>query len=92
MPGAVTTLVVIDMLALALICSGIAYLLYYRLIADVGPTRALTVTFLMPAFGMAWGVLFLDERVTAAMIAGAAMIIAGTAAVLRVGIPRQAEA
>jgi len=92
MPGVLTTLVVIDMLALALICSGVAYLLYYRLIADVGPTRAMTVTFLMPAFGMAWGVLFLDERVTAAMIAGAAMIIAGTAAVLRVGVPRQAEA
>jgi len=92
MPGALTALVVIDMLALALICSGIAYLLYYRLIADVGPTRAMTVTFLMPAFGMTWGVLFLDERVTPAMIAGAAMIVAGTAAVLRVGIPRQAEA
>ena len=46
----------------------------------------------MPAFGMAWGVLFLDERVTPAMIAGAAMIVVGTAAVLRVGIARQAEA
>ena len=92
MPGAVTALVVIDMLALALICSGIAYLLYYRLIADVGPTRAMTVTFLMPAFGMTWGVLFLDEHVTPAMIAGAAMIVAGTAAVLRVDIPRRAEA
>ena len=83
MPGTLSPLVVVDLLALALICSGVAYLLYYRLIADVGPTRAMTVTFLMPAFGMAWGVLFLDERVTAAMIAGAAMIVAGTVAVLR---------
>ena len=43
----------------------------------------MTVTFLMPAFGMVWGALFLDERVTVAMIAGAALIVAGTAAVLR---------
>ena len=91
-PGALTALVVIDTLALALICSGIAYLLYYRLIADVGPTRAMTVTFLMPAFGMTWGVLFLDERVTPAMIAGAAMIVAGTAAVLKVGAARRVPA
>ncbi|MEO5765307.1 MAG: EamA family transporter [Casimicrobiaceae bacterium] len=80
------------MLALALICSGVAYLLYYRLIADVGPTRAMTVTFLMPAFGIAWGALFLDERVTLAMVAGAAMIITGTAAVLRVAPARRGVA
>lgn len=92
MPGTLSALLVVDMLALALICSGVAYLLYYRLIADVGPTRAMTVTFLMPAFGMTWGVLFLDERVTPAMIAGAAMIIVGTAAVLRVGASRRAAA
>jgi drug/metabolite transporter (DMT)-like permease len=65
------------------VCSGVAYLLYYRLIADVGPTRAMTVTFLMPAFGLIWSVAFLAETVTLAMIAGAALIVAGTAAVLR---------
>ena len=92
MPAAPTALVVVDLLALALVCSGVAYLLYYRLIADVGPTRAMTVTFLMPAFGIAWGALFLGERVTPAMVAGAAMIVAGTAAVLRIGGPRRAEA
>jgi drug/metabolite transporter (DMT)-like permease len=57
--------------------------LYYRLIADVGPTRALTVAFLMPAFGMVWGALFLGETITVPMIAGCALIIGGTAAVLR---------
>ena len=72
--------------------SGVAYLLYYRLIADVGPTRAMTVTFLMPAFGMAWGVLFLDERVTVAMVAGAAMVVVGTAAVVGFAVRRRAEA
>ena len=79
-------------LGLALVCSSIAYVLYYRLIADVGPTRALTVAFLMPAFGMVWGALFLDETITLPMIAGCALIIAGTGAVLRPARPRPASA
>jgi drug/metabolite transporter (DMT)-like permease len=83
MPGSFTPLLIANLLALALVCSGVAYLLYYRLIADVGPTRAMMVTFLLPALGMVWGVLFLDETVTLPMIAGAALIVAGTAVVLR---------
>jgi drug/metabolite transporter (DMT)-like permease len=86
--GPLTVGIAADLLVLALVCSGIAYLLYYRLIRDIGPTRALTVTFLMPAFGMLWGTLLLDEHVTAGMVAGAALIIAGTASVL---IPRRAK-
>ena len=83
MPGPITPAVVANLAALALVCSGIAYLLYYRLIRDIGPTRAMTVTFLMPALGMLWGVLFLGETVNATMLAGAALVIVGTAAVLR---------
>lgn len=83
MPGPVTPAVVANLLALALVCSGIAYLLYYRLIRDIGPTRAMTVTFLMPALGMLWGVLFLGETVNATMLAGAALVVGGTAVVLR---------
>ena len=60
-----------------------AYVLYFRLIADVGPTRAMTVTFLMPAFGMLWGHWFLDETITMPMVAGAALVVGGTVAVLR---------
>jgi len=86
--GAITATIVVNVLLLALLCSAVAYLLYFRLIADVGPTRAMTVTFLMPAFGMLWGRLFLDETITPAMLAGAALIVGGTAAVLR---PRQAR-
>ena len=82
-PGPITWIIVANLLALALVCSGVAYLLYFRLIANVGPTRAMTVTFLLPALGMMWGVLFLDETVTLPMLAGALLIIAGTAAVLR---------
>ena len=91
LPQSIGPAVVANMLALALLCSAAAYLLYFRLIADVGPTRAMTVTFLMPALGMVWGVMFLGETVTPAMLAGAALIIAGTAAVLRrPRVPRMA--
>jgi drug/metabolite transporter (DMT)-like permease len=69
-------------LGLSLLCSGVAYLLYYRLIADLGPTKALTVTFLMPVFGIAWGALFLGEGVRLAMLAGCASILAGTGLVV----------
>jgi drug/metabolite transporter (DMT)-like permease len=82
-PGAITPAVAANVLGLALLCSAVAYLLYYRLIADIGPTRALTVTFLMPLFGMTWGVLLLGETITWPMIAGCALIVCGTAAVVR---------
>ena len=64
--------------AFALLCNALAYVIYYRLMATVGPTRALTVTFLVPVFAMAWGWLFLGEPVTWGMAAGAAVILAGT--------------
>lgn len=82
-PGPITTTVVANVAALALLCSAVAYLLYFRLIRDIGPMRAMTVTFLMPALGMLWGVVFLDEAVTPAMLAGAALVVGGTFAVLR---------
>jgi len=68
-------------LALSLLCSTVAFVIYFRLIADVGPTRALTVTFLMPAFGMIWGALLLDEHITLVMLAGCGLILLGTAVV-----------
>lgn len=71
-----------NVIGLSLLCSAVAYLLYYRLIADIGPTRALTVTFLMPAFGMLWAVLFAGETVTDSMLVGTILIISGTTLVL----------
>jgi len=65
--------------ALAFVCTGVAYLLYFRLIAHVGGANAIAVTFLIPAFAIAWGWLFLDERVTWPLVAGCAVILAGTA-------------
>jgi len=82
-PGPITATVAANLAALAFLCSAVAYLLYFRLIRDIGPTRAMTVTFLMPALGMLWGVVFLGETVTPAMLGGAALVVAGTVAVLR---------
>lgn len=82
-PGALSGLVVANVLALALASTAIAYLLYFRLIADVGPARALTVTFLIPPFGVLWGVLFLGEPVAINMLSGCALILAGTWLALR---------
>jgi drug/metabolite transporter (DMT)-like permease len=59
--------------------TGLAYILYFRLIRNIGPTRAIAVTFLVPAFGMLWGALFLGEAVTVNMLAGCAVILFGTA-------------
>lgn len=78
----IDTHVVLNMLGLSILCSAFAYILYFQLIADVGPSRALTVTFLMPAFGIIWGITFLGESVTAQMIIGCKAIICGTMLVL----------
>lgn len=64
--------------SLAVLCTGLAYVLFYRLIERIGPSRSLAVTFLIPAFGMLWGALFLNERVSVWMLASAAIIVLGT--------------
>jgi len=64
---------------LALLCTALAYLLYFRLIDRLGAARAITVTFLLPVFGTAWGAIFLGERLTPAMLLGCAVILLGTA-------------
>jgi drug/metabolite transporter (DMT)-like permease len=68
--------------ALWIFCTGIAFILYYRLIADLGPTRAVMVTLLIPVFGIFWGVVFLGEPVTAGRLASCATVLAGCALAL----------
>ena len=63
---------------LAVVCTGVAYILYFRLIAHVGPANAITVTFLIPAFAVVWGAIFLGETLTLQMIVGCAVILLGT--------------
>ena len=71
--------IMLAVLALGVVCTGIAFLLYFRLVKDIGATSTLTVTFLIPVFGILWGHLFLNEAVTTSMIAGSLIVIAGTA-------------
>jgi drug/metabolite transporter (DMT)-like permease len=71
----------VSLLALALLCTAVAYLLYFYLITHVGPTRTHTYAFLVPPFGVLWGALFLGERVPGGMVVGLAFILAGMALV-----------
>lgn len=68
-------------LALGVVCTGVAYLLYFKLVQEVGATPALTVTFLIPVFGVLWGALFLGEKVGWHTAVGALTVLTGTALV-----------
>ncbi len=83
--GEMSAMIVVGVVVFAILCSAVAYLLYYRLIEDLGPTRALTVAFLMPVFGMFWGKVILSEIISGSMIAGTAIILLGTGMVLKSG-------
>ncbi|MGE5617210.1 MAG: DMT family transporter [Bacillota bacterium] len=69
-------------LGLALVSTTVAFILYYRLIADIGPVKAITVTLLVPVFGMMWGIVFLGEPLSPGRIVGCAVILAGCASIL----------
>jgi drug/metabolite transporter (DMT)-like permease len=77
-------------LMLAVLCTGIAYALYFKLISAVGAAKAMTVAFLIPVFGMLWGFLFLNEDISARMLIGCAITLVGTAlsVELKVNWPR----
>ena len=66
-------------LFLGVVGTGIAYLLYFRLISHIGPARAISVTFLIPVFGTLWGVMFLSESIGPYMLGGGVMVLLGTA-------------
>jgi drug/metabolite transporter (DMT)-like permease len=64
--------------ALGALCTAVAYALYFRLMARLGVTRAITVTLLVPVFGMLLGIVFLDEHVTLVTSVGALLVVIGT--------------
>ncbi|QLG89892.1 DMT family transporter [Chitinibacter bivalviorum] len=66
---------------LAILCTGVAYLLYFRLVREIGAASTLTVTFLIPLFGVLWGALFLGEHIGGNTLIGAMIILLGTALV-----------
>lgn len=82
-PGPITPVVAANVAGLAIGSTAVAYLIYFKLIADVGPQRALTVTFLIPLFGVLWGWLFLDEPLTRNLLVGGALVVAGTVMTVR---------
>jgi len=65
--------------ALGVLCTGIAFVMFYRLIGKIGANRASIVTYLIPPFGVAWGWLFLKEPVTATMFIACALILGSVA-------------
>jgi len=67
------------LLAVGVLCTGVAYVLYFRLIEKMGASASLTVTFLIPVFAVIYGVSFLGESVTAWMLLCGAVILCGTA-------------
>jgi drug/metabolite transporter (DMT)-like permease len=63
------------LLALGVICTGLAYALFFRLIREAGSERAVTVTFLVPVFAQVWGALFIGEAITWASAIGCALVL-----------------
>lgn len=64
---------------LSVACTAVAYVLFYSLIARVGAARTVSVTFLIPVFGVLWGAVFLHEAITPGLLLGCATVLAGTA-------------
>jgi drug/metabolite transporter (DMT)-like permease len=92
LPGEPPSLtVVLSVLGLALLSTAVAYLLYFRLMASVGPTKTLTVTFLVPVFGVLFGVLLLGDPVGIGTFAGMGIILSSVALVTGISLGRAKE-
>ena len=77
-PTSVSARAAASVVALALVCTATAFLVFFALIAEVGPSRATVITFVNPAVAIALGVVVLDERFTAGMAVGFPMVLAGS--------------
>ncbi len=66
-----------SVILLGIASTGIAYVIYFKLLSQVGPTKTLTVTYLIPVFGLFWGWLFLEEQISLSMVAGCLLILLG---------------
>lgn len=81
-PGPVSAGTVFRLMLLGVLCSALAYLLFYRLIATVGPALTANVNLLVPMFGVLWGRLLLAEPIPLVSVAGMVLTVAGLALVL----------
>ncbi|MFN8673989.1 MAG: DMT family transporter [Candidatus Sericytochromatia bacterium] len=72
------TSILLNLSALGIIGSALGYIIYYNLIMEIGPSKALTIMFLIPFFGMIWGKLFFGEIITLKIILGCFLVLSGT--------------
>lgn len=72
-----TITIALTTIAFAFLCSAIAYVIFYRLLKNLGTTKALSVTFLIPVFGFIWGYFFLKEEITMIMVIGSLFVLSG---------------
>jgi drug/metabolite transporter (DMT)-like permease len=79
--------VALAIITLGLLCTSLAYLLYFHLIASVGAVNTASATFLIPIFGILWSAIFLNEAVHAVMLIGLALILVSVALVNRIQLP-----
>ena len=82
-PATWTPQATVALVCLGLFCTGVAYLPFFTLVRDIGPTRTLTVGLAVPLLGMLWGWLFLGEAITLGMIGGAALVLVALVLVMR---------
>ncbi|MBC3374290.1 EamA family transporter [Pseudomonas sp. SWRI92] len=81
----------LSLLGLGLVCTALAYILYFRLLSSIGPVKSMTVTFLIPPFGVLWGALLLDEPLGMAHLYGGVLIAAALWLVLKPGAAKPVE-
>jgi drug/metabolite transporter (DMT)-like permease len=82
-PATWTAPALLSLIGVGVVCSGLAYLPFFTLVRDIGPSRTLTVGLAVPVLGILWGWLFLDETVTLGMLVGTALVLAALGLVLR---------
>ncbi|TMU77577.1 EamA/RhaT family transporter [Pseudomonas fluorescens] len=81
----------LSLLGLGLGCTAFAYIIYFRLLSSIGPVKSMTVTFMIPPFGVLWGALLLDEPLSMAHIYGGVLIAAALWLVLKPAVVKPAE-
>jgi drug/metabolite transporter (DMT)-like permease len=80
-----------SVIALAVVCTAVAFLVFFELIAEIGPMRATVITYVNPAVAAAFGVAILGERLTAGMAAGFVLVLAGSLLATRPGTAAPSE-
>ncbi|WP_095051544.1 DMT family transporter [Pseudomonas sp. Irchel s3b2] len=81
----------LSLMGLGLVCTAFAYIIYFRLLSSIGPVKSMTVTFMIPPFGVLWGALLLDEPLSMAHLYGGVLIAVALWLVLKTAVVKQVE-